>query len=187
MSDDTTPTGIPTARNVDHIGITVPDLEQALSFFVDVLGCEVIYHTIPFSEPEGELMEERLAVDRKSNLELAMVRCGPTTNVELLAYESTTDDEQTVANDDVGATHLAFYVDDLEAGIEYLDGVPDVEVQGSPTPVVEGPSAGLEFVYFTAPWGLQLELINYPDDLPFTEETEARPFGPAPAWDHRYE
>lgn len=54
MSDDIdAPSGIPTARNVDHVGVTVPDLDGAVSFFVDVLGCEVIYRTVPFSDPEG--------------------------------------------------------------------------------------------------------------------------------------
>ncbi|MBV8886414.1 MAG: VOC family protein [Chroococcidiopsidaceae cyanobacterium CP_BM_RX_35] len=40
--------GIPTARNVDHVGLTVPDLNQALTFFVDVLGADVLW-----VEPEG--------------------------------------------------------------------------------------------------------------------------------------
>ena len=30
--------GIPTATNVDQVGITVPDLQQAVTFFTDVLG-----------------------------------------------------------------------------------------------------------------------------------------------------
>ena len=32
---------LPGLRGVDHIGITVPDMEQATAFFVDVLGCEL--------------------------------------------------------------------------------------------------------------------------------------------------
>ena len=41
---DETPTtpreggGLPGLRGVDHVGITVPDIEQATAFFVDVLG-----------------------------------------------------------------------------------------------------------------------------------------------------
>ena len=30
---------IPGIRGLDHVGFTVPDLEQAHEFFVDVLGC----------------------------------------------------------------------------------------------------------------------------------------------------
>lgn len=132
-------------------------------------------------------MEDRPAVEFESDLALAMVRCGPATDVELLEYDSSGGDEGTVSNDDIGATHLAFYVDDLATAIEYLESVPDVVVQGTPTTVEEGPSAGLRFVYFTAPWGLQLELIQYPADMPFTVETDTRPYGPAPGRDHRFE
>lgn len=35
--------GIPGMRGVEHIALTVPDLEEATRFFVDVLGCEVYY------------------------------------------------------------------------------------------------------------------------------------------------
>jgi hypothetical protein len=31
--------------------------------------------------------------------------------------------------------------------------------------MTEGPSAGLEWLYFTAPWGLQLELVSYPGGI----------------------
>lgn len=31
---------IPGMKGADHIGVTVPDIEQAVNFFVDVVGCE---------------------------------------------------------------------------------------------------------------------------------------------------
>ena len=34
--------GIPGMRGVEHIGLTVPNLEEATEFFVDVIGCEVV-------------------------------------------------------------------------------------------------------------------------------------------------
>jgi hypothetical protein len=32
--------GLPGMRGHDHTGITVPDMKEALTFFVDVLGCK---------------------------------------------------------------------------------------------------------------------------------------------------
>jgi hypothetical protein len=32
--------GLPGMRGHDHTGITVPDMKQAVDFFVDVLGCQ---------------------------------------------------------------------------------------------------------------------------------------------------
>jgi hypothetical protein len=42
-----------------------------------------------------------------------------------------------------------------------------VEVLGEPTRLTEGPSAGLTWVCFRAPWGLQLELVCAPDRLAY--------------------
>ena len=32
--------GIPTARNVDHFGYNIPNLDEAIDFFVEALGAE---------------------------------------------------------------------------------------------------------------------------------------------------
>ena len=40
-----------------------------------------------------------------------------------------------------------------------------VEIQSGPVTMTQGPSAGLAWLYFKAPWGQQLELVSYPDGL----------------------
>jgi catechol 2,3-dioxygenase-like lactoylglutathione lyase family enzyme len=40
--------GLPTMRGVEHIGLTAPNLDEATGFFVQVLGCEVVYTMGPF-------------------------------------------------------------------------------------------------------------------------------------------
>ena len=52
-------TALPGLRGVDHIGITVPNMEQATAFFVDVLGCEVLCEREP---PEDDTPRDRLGV-----------------------------------------------------------------------------------------------------------------------------
>ena len=52
--------GIPGMRGGDHIGFTVPDLDQAVAFFRDVIGCEVFYPLGPFADPEGTWMADHL-------------------------------------------------------------------------------------------------------------------------------
>ena len=42
-------TTCPACTGVDHVGFTVPDLEQAQTFLVDVLGCEYLYSLGPFA------------------------------------------------------------------------------------------------------------------------------------------
>ena len=35
--------GLPGLAGTDHVGFTVPDMEAATRFFVDVIGCEVAF------------------------------------------------------------------------------------------------------------------------------------------------
>jgi catechol 2,3-dioxygenase-like lactoylglutathione lyase family enzyme len=35
--------GLPGLAGAEHIGITVPNLEAATRFFVDVIGCKVVF------------------------------------------------------------------------------------------------------------------------------------------------
>ena len=39
--------GLPGLRGTDHIGFTVPNLEEAVDFFVNVIGCEAFHELGP--------------------------------------------------------------------------------------------------------------------------------------------
>jgi glyoxylase I family protein len=56
-------------------------------------------------------------------------------------------------------------VSDLDAAVTYLR-ERGVSVMGDPT-VSRGPSEGQRWVYFLAPWGMQFELVSYPDGKAF--------------------
>ena len=44
---------IPGMRGMEHIGFTVPNLEEATRFLVDVLGCEQFYTIGPFAADDA--------------------------------------------------------------------------------------------------------------------------------------
>src|SRR5438477_9115956 len=153
--------GVPGLRGVEHIGFTVPDLEAATRFFVDVIGCEYVYSLGPITG-EGDWMTRHLNVPAASRVrELRFFRCGFGPNFEIFEYEG--DDLVPVPprNCDVGGHHLAFYVDDFAAALGYLR-EKDLVILGEPTIRTAGPSAGQTWVYFLAPWGMQLELVSFP-------------------------
>jgi catechol 2,3-dioxygenase-like lactoylglutathione lyase family enzyme len=182
-TSDNGATGIPTARNVHHVGFTVPNLDAAIEFFTGVLGSELLFRTGPFEDPEGDFMSRNLNVDAKASLNIAMLRCGPVTNVELLEWDVLSQCPEHPRNSDIGAGHLAFHVTDMAAAVAYLRDQPSVTVLGEPVTVEEGqPSAGSEFIYFLTPWGLQLELLAAPPDMPYTSATTGRLYGPAASW-----
>jgi glyoxylase I family protein len=68
-------------------------------------------------------------------------------------------------NSDIGGHHIALYVDDLDRAMAYLR-AHGVTVQGDPT-ASSGPSQGQRWVYFLSPWGMQFELVSYPDGKTF--------------------
>lgn len=151
---------IPGLRGTDHIGFTVPDLNEAERFFVDVIGCERVYSLGPF-ESDDEWMLEHLNVHPRTIMrELRFFRCKTGVNFEIFKYETVADQAPQPKNTDIGGHHIAFYVDDLDGAIEYLIS-KKVKILGEPT-FSKGASEGQRWVYFLSPWGMQLELVSFP-------------------------
>ena len=165
--------GLPGLRGLDHIGFTVPDLDEATRFLVDVLGCEYLYSLGPFAD-DGNWMSEHLGVHRRATVpENRFFRCGGQMVFEVFRY--TCPDQRTVVpkNSDVGGHHIALYVDDLDAAVNYLKG-QGVTVLGEPT-ASKGHNLGQRWVYFLAPWGLQFELVSYPNGKAFDRQQSKNP------------
>src|SRR6202021_4338994 len=83
--------GLPGMRGHDHTGITVPDMNEALTFFVDVLGCKKAMSFGPIADPEpnGTFMKDALGVDRNTVItQITLVRCGMGSNIGLFSYQS---------------------------------------------------------------------------------------------------
>lgn len=170
--------GLPGLRGTDHIGFTVPDLEQAIDFFVNVIGCEPFYELGPFQSGD-EWMHEHLNVHPRAVMKrLKFLRCGNGSNFELFEYASPDQHREPPRNSDVGGHHLAFYVDDFDAALSYLK-KRGVRILGTPTVRIAGPSAGQTWVYFLTPWGMQCELLSYPGGKGYEKETDRRLYNPA--------
>ena len=170
--------GLPGLRGTDHIGFTVPDLDEAVRFFVDVIGCEAFYDLGPFSS-DGDWMAEHLNVHPRAVMRrLKFLRCRNGSNFEIFEYESPDQRSTPPRNSDVGGHHLAFYVDDMAAALAHLRR-HGVRILGEPTLRETGPSGGQTWVYFLAPWGMQLELVSYPRGKAYERETAHRLWRPA--------
>jgi catechol 2,3-dioxygenase-like lactoylglutathione lyase family enzyme len=162
---------IPGVTGVDHIGLTVPDLDQAHEFFVDVLGCEYLYTLGPMRD-DGNWMSEHLAVDDRAVVpRLQFFRLGGRAILEIFEYEAPDQRREPPRNSDVGGHHLAVYVEDLDAAVADLRR-RGLRVLGEPT-VSKGAHAGQRWVYFLSPWGLQCELVSYPDGKAFDRDPAA--------------
>jgi catechol 2,3-dioxygenase-like lactoylglutathione lyase family enzyme len=163
---------IPGMRGHDHTGITVPDMNQAVDFFTNVIGCKKAMSFGPFADDKGTFMQDVLGVDPKAVIEqITMVRCGTGSNIELFKYTAPDQKDLKAKNSDIGGFHIAFYVDDVAAAKAYLDG-KGVATRMGPLPVNDGPAAGQTILYFQAPWGLQFEAISYPNGMAYEKGAE---------------
>jgi catechol 2,3-dioxygenase-like lactoylglutathione lyase family enzyme len=160
---------LPGLTGVDHIGFTVPDLEAARAFLVEVLGCEYMYSLGPFRHDDTTWMTEHLNVDPRAVMEqLHFFRCGGQAIFEVFQYAAPDQDTDQPRNSDIGGHHVALYVDDLDAAVEFLH-ARGLTVLGDPTASV-GPSKGQRWVYFLSPWGMQFELVSYPGGKAFDRQ-----------------
>lgn len=156
--------GLPGLAGTDHVGLTVPDIEDATRFFVDVIGCSSVFEIGPF-QSDADWMKVQLGVDPRAVIRnLRMFRCKTGASFEIFEYQLAGADETPPRNSDVGGHHLAFYVDDIAAAVAYLKS-KGVTVQGNPVTMESGPAKGLTWVYFLSPWGMQLELVSYPEGM----------------------
>ena len=159
---------------MDHVGITVPDIDAAVAWFEDVMGCVAPLTFGPFADPTGTFMQDLLDVDPRAVIQqITMVRCGRSANIELFRY--TAPDQRTTfpKNSDLAGHHIAFYVTDIDAAVAYMVSKGAQKFLG-PVPLTDGPAAGQTINYFRTPFGTYVELISYPSGMAY-ESDPSRP------------
>ncbi|MGV8949966.1 MAG: VOC family protein [Cypionkella sp.] len=155
-----------------HIGITVPDLTEAIAFFKAVFGAVEVFHTGPF-DVDAAFMEHKLGTPPHTRIrDLVFLRCGNGTNVELFQYSGEDASTRPRRNSEIGGTHLCFEVEDVFASAERLR-AQGIELLEGPNSVTEGPLAGFDWIYFNAPWGQSLEIASFAA-LGYEKDTDAR-------------
>lgn len=158
-------TRIPGLTRVDHVGITVPDLDAAHRFFTEVLGAEYLYRLGPYQH-DDDWMSTHLGVDERTVMrQLRFYRLGGQAIFEVFGYEAAGQSPTPPRNSDVGGHHVALYVEDLDAAVAALH-ANGLRVLGEPT-ISANASEGQRWIYFLSPWGMQFELVSYPGGKAF--------------------
>ncbi|GAW47972.1 MULTISPECIES: VOC family protein [unclassified Nocardioides] len=156
---------------LDHVGITVPDLEQARDFFGNVLGFEYLYRLGPL-RGEGSWMRDHLNVpDSAIAPRIYFFRVGEQAILEVFEYEAPDQRRHVPLNSDVGGHHIAFYVDDIDTAAAELR-AQGVNVLAGPT-ASKGPHEGQRWLYFVSPWGLNCELVSSPKGKAYFRDPDA--------------
>lgn len=169
--------GLPGMRGIDHIGFTVPDLDEAEAFLVGVLGAVRIY-TLGTKRADDDWMATQLGVHPRTEIrEIRFYRLGNGSNLEVFHYDAADGQNPQPQNSDIGGHHLALYVDDIDAAVAHLR-ARDVDVMGSPVASAAA-SSGQRWVYFRAPWGMQFELVSFPDGKAYESAAPVQLWHPA--------
>ena len=95
-----------------------------------------------------------------------MLRIGRSANIELFKYEAPGQRHDMPKNSDWSGHHVAFYVTDIEAAVEYMDS-RGVQRMFGPFTLTAGPAAGQSINYFKTPWGSYIEFISYPQGMAY--------------------
>ena len=140
-------------KAVQHVGIPVSNIERSLAWYKEMLGLEPEF----VMESSGEPLSTAVNVPN-ADLKFGFLRVGNTI-VELLEYRSPRGRAQDRRNNDVGAMHIAFEVDDIEDAYRQLRD-RGVKFNSLPVWIDHGALAGCAFCYFTDPDNVQLELFQ---------------------------
>lgn len=166
-------------RGVDHIGITVPDLDKATKFFQDAFGAKVLYDMLdaPLS---GALIEDALDVPKGTVLEaIRMMQLGQSCSLELFSY-SHVEQRKPVIPSDYGLQHFCVYVEDIDAAKAKFEKAGG-KCFGEPMDLPGADAgAGNKFLYCRAPWGTIIELVTWPSAQAYESRTMLRRWKPAP-------
>jgi catechol 2,3-dioxygenase-like lactoylglutathione lyase family enzyme len=152
-------------RSIHHVGITVSDLGRSAAFYHEVVGLRFVVP--PTDWFEGANLARGLGVAAPVALRVALFEVGNgETWFEILEYR-TPPSTATVAppQNEIGAAHVALYVDDIDAEYARLRGL-GVRFNSAVNRVDDGPLAGWRWVYFRDPDEHTVELVEvaYVDD-----------------------
>jgi glyoxylase I family protein len=122
-------------------------------------------------------MREHLNVHPRTVMrQLRFYRCGTGANFEVFEYEPADGAAPIPCNSDIGGHHLALYVHDIDAAVEYLR-AEGIRVLGEPT-ASSNASAGQRWVYFLSPWGMQFELVSFPGGKHYEKDAKVLLWNP---------
>lgn len=146
---------------IDHIGINVPDLNQAIPFFTDVLGFTPVTQLGPI-RLDVNWKEANHIHPNTGAVTIKMINAGTGASIEVFSYADNKGSKAHPNSDDIGASHIAFYTSDINESVKYLKS-KGVKVLGEPFLTPSGDTAGESWVYFETPWGSKMELVSYPN------------------------
>ncbi|WP_178083915.1 MULTISPECIES: VOC family protein [Pseudomonas] len=142
---------------VDHIGLSVSSLEEAVKFWTEAMGFEVVRK----GEMGGDFLREVTGVD-DPRCRMALVVSPSGFPIELLEYSTaSTLGRAPGSAGAIGAAHIAVRVENIDVTVEKIR-AHGWEIKGSSQAIPGGPRAGTVVAYISGPDGITIELMQSP-------------------------
>ncbi|WP_307447311.1 MULTISPECIES: VOC family protein [Chryseobacterium] len=173
-------------RAIDHIGITVPDLEAAALFLEQAFGAVAIYdNVIPTDEPQqGADAEAKLGLAKGSAIiHMRMMRIGDGASIELFEMKVPGKRKKDIIPSDIGLQHFAVYTEDIDETKRKFTEAGGKVLKGPNKMLGREGGDGNWFMYAVTPWGTFVEFITYPSELEIEKTTTLRRWKPQPGKD----
>jgi catechol 2,3-dioxygenase-like lactoylglutathione lyase family enzyme len=138
-------------KDIRHTGVVVMDLEASLYFYRDLLGFQVAKQM----EEAGDYIDN---ISSLRNVKVTTVKMTSPTGqmIELLKYHSHSTEQKMREICEIGISHIAFTVDDLD--IEY-ERLKDKGIQFNSPPQLS-PDGYAKVTFCRAPEGTLIELVE---------------------------
>lgn len=175
-------------RAIDHIGITVPDIESASQFLEEALGATAIYDNVIPSDPpqQGAETEQKLGLAKGTAIvHMRMMRIGDGASIELFEMKVPGKRQRNIIPSDIGLQHFAVYTEDIDATAKKFEQAGGQLLTGPNEMLGREGGEGNQFLYAITPWGSFVELITYPSELEIERTTPLRRWKPRPGRDEQ--
>jgi len=146
-------------RGVDHVGLTVADLDRALEFWCGRLGLRLLGRVTETGTDIASLIGEDSV-----ELDIADLDGGDGRIIELIRYISPAGRPIRARSSDPGSAPIALRVDDIDAALERIKGSQGRQLSRRPVLLHDPDGAwdGVTCCYIADPDGNILELVQRP-------------------------
>ena len=165
---------------IEHVGVTVPDIETATKFFQAAFDAEVVYEGLGYGGPpvEGPQLEHLLNVPPGTKIRgQRLLRIGSGANIELFQMDAL-HHRAAARPSDYGVQHFGVYTHDIAGATAQFERAGGT-LLGPPGQSTFAAEAALDFkfCYGITPWGQTVEMISY-SHMPYETRTAARRWHP---------
>lgn len=153
--------GLP--RGVEHIGITVPDHDAALSFFRDAFGAEPLFSLTQKDQPSitsDDVGSKNGLAPGTAIVAMSMLRVQDGPNLEIFEIDRP-HGAPGQGIEDIGMSHFSLTVDDIDAATQRFAAAGGALLEGPYELTGQEQGAGNRGCFGRTPWGLLVEFESF--------------------------